>query len=134
MTRENVLTLLEASGKKLEECEGECEVDTGRRLGADYVVSGELYRIGPLLRLGARLHSTRSGTLLAAAQAEGKDLAEVDGALREACKRLLARFSGQPARTSGLSRNALKFWTDQPDEIGVSLLAANGSFGCDASF
>src|SRR5438105_3404301 len=32
MTRENVLVLLEAQGRKLEDCEGECEVDTARRL------------------------------------------------------------------------------------------------------
>ena len=32
MTRENMLVLLQSSGKKLEDCEGECEVETGRRL------------------------------------------------------------------------------------------------------
>ena len=45
MTRENVLVILEAAGRKLEDCEGECEVDTGRRLGADLVISGEVYRV-----------------------------------------------------------------------------------------
>ena len=42
MTRENVLVMLESAGKSLAECEGECEVDTGRRLGADLVISGEI--------------------------------------------------------------------------------------------
>src|SRR5438105_8541065 len=51
ITRENLLVLLAASGKAIEDCEGECEVDTGRRIGADYVVSGEIYRIGASLRL-----------------------------------------------------------------------------------
>jgi hypothetical protein len=42
MTRENLLVLLQASGKKIEDCEGGCEVDTGRRIGADLIVSGDV--------------------------------------------------------------------------------------------
>src|SRR5438105_2519379 len=45
ITRENLLVLLQSSGKSLEDCEGECEVDTGRRIGADLVISGELVKI-----------------------------------------------------------------------------------------
>src|SRR5437867_1668737 len=44
MTRENVMVLLKSLGRTLEDCEGECEVETGRKLGADYVVSGEALR------------------------------------------------------------------------------------------
>src|SRR3982751_5116650 len=69
MTRENVLVLLEAQGRKLEDCEGECEVDTARRLGADYVVSGEIVRVGARLKLDLRLHDARDGALVAGAQA-----------------------------------------------------------------
>src|SRR5260370_8417575 len=32
LTQENIMALLEASGRKLEDCEGECEADTGRPL------------------------------------------------------------------------------------------------------
>src|ERR1041384_6629438 len=46
MTRENVLVLLQSQGKTLEECEGECEVDTARRLGADLGGSGDILRFG----------------------------------------------------------------------------------------
>src|SRR5438874_9748793 len=46
MTRENVIVLLQSQGKSLSDCEGECEVDTGRNLGADMVVSGDLIKIG----------------------------------------------------------------------------------------
>ena len=88
MTRENVLTLLEASGKKLEECEGECEVETGRRLGADVVVTGEILRFGRGFRANLRLHDTHSAQLLSAAVASGdspealeKDLVRAVGKL-----------------------------------------------------
>src|SRR5438105_12616436 len=60
MTRENVVVLLEAQGKKLEDCEGECEVDTGRLLGADYVVTGELFRVGSSYKLNLKMHETAS--------------------------------------------------------------------------
>src|SRR5262249_3140111 len=40
MTRENLLVLLKSTGKDLANCEGECEVDTGRRIGADAIISG----------------------------------------------------------------------------------------------
>ena len=41
MTKENILQLL-PPGKRLEQCQGECEVETGRNIGADYVLSGEV--------------------------------------------------------------------------------------------
>jgi TolB-like protein len=78
MTRENVVVLLEAQGKKLDDCEGECEVDTGRRLGADFVVSGELLRVGTSYKLDLRLHETRDGQLLGGAAASGHTVDELD--------------------------------------------------------
>lgn len=72
MTRENMLVLLRASGKELADCEGECEVETGRRLGADGVVSGEVLRFGAGFRASLRLHDTVSGKLLAGSVATGE--------------------------------------------------------------
>jgi len=88
MTRENVLTLLEASGKKLEECEGECEVDTGRRLGADVVVTGEILRFGSGFRANLRLHDTHSAQLLSAAVASGDSPEALEKDLVRAVRKL----------------------------------------------
>src|SRR5438477_6525812 len=41
VTRENLLLLLKSAGVAPEDCEGECEVETGRRIGADFVVTGD---------------------------------------------------------------------------------------------
>ena len=90
MTRENLLVLLQASGKTLEGCEGECEVETGRRIGADVVVSGDLQRVGTKLKLSLRLHETQGGRLLAAEVASGKSVDDLDTAATEAADRLLA--------------------------------------------
>jgi TolB-like protein len=96
MTRENVLVLLRSSGKKLEECEGECEVDTGRRLGADLIVSGDLLRVGSRLKLEMRLHDTRDGQLIDGETVSGRDVDELDAALESTVALLLKTILKQP--------------------------------------
>jgi tetratricopeptide (TPR) repeat protein len=90
ITRENLLVLLKAAGKSLEECEGECEVETGRKVGADLVVSGDLLRFGSSFKLALKLHDTRSGKLLSTAIANGKTIDELDTQSQAAAKELLA--------------------------------------------
>src|SRR5438445_13592432 len=89
ITRENMLVLLQASGKDLASCEGECEVDTGRRIGADLVVSGELLRFGSQYKLNMKLHDTRSGELLSGAVASGATADVCDRKHRTAVRKLL---------------------------------------------
>jgi hypothetical protein len=89
ITRENMLVLLQSSGRDLADCEGECEVDTGRRIGADLVVSGELLRFGTEYKLSLKLHDTRSGELLAATVATGATADDLDRDLQAAVDRLL---------------------------------------------
>src|SRR5207237_5873970 len=111
ITRENMLVLLQASGKDLANCEGECEVETGRRIGADLVVSGEILRVGESLKASLRLHETRSGMLVAAATAAGSTAEELDSRLASAVRQLVAPLqrpaSASPARSSG--RGAASF-------------------------
>ena len=89
MTRENMLVLLQASGKKVEECEGECEVETGRRIGADLVISGQVLKFGTQFKVTMKLHETRSGELLQGAQASGGNLDELDKNLTAAVVKLV---------------------------------------------
>lgn len=90
LTRENVQQLLAANGKKLEDCGAECEVETGRLLGADVVISGRLTKVGARYKLSMRLHSTAQGTLLGSATASGKTTEEIDDATAGAVEDLLA--------------------------------------------
>jgi hypothetical protein len=89
MTEENLVALLQATGKDLASCEGECEVDTGRRIGADALVSGELLKLGDDYRLTLHLYDTRTGRLLGAQLASGKTIDEMDQASQEAAAALL---------------------------------------------
>src|SRR5205823_9219647 len=90
ISRENLLVLLKASGKVLEECEGECEVDTGKRIGADYVISGELVMVGSTVKAALKLHDTHEGNLLAAVTAGGRTAEDLDKSLAESMPALLA--------------------------------------------
>jgi hypothetical protein len=105
ISRENMLVLLQAQGKQLADCEGECEVETGRRIGADLVVSGEILRVGESLKASLRLHETRSGTLLSAATATGSTAEELDSRLAGAVRQLVAPLqrpaTAAPARSVG---------------------------------
>jgi hypothetical protein len=107
MTRENLLVLLQASGKDLAQCEGECEVDTGRRIGADAIISGEIQKLGSSYKITMRLHETHAGRLLGASVASGTTLDELDASAAQATARLLEPLSrpasppAEPVQTPG---------------------------------
>ena len=44
ITQESIQQLLKAHGKTLEQCQGECETETGKLLGAELVVSGRVMK------------------------------------------------------------------------------------------
>src|SRR5438094_4330105 len=89
MTRENMLVLLQSQGKSLENCEGECEVDTGRRLGADYVISGEVLKVGSHFKVDLRMHDTRDGQLISGATDSGATPDELDARIGEVIEELI---------------------------------------------
>jgi TolB-like protein len=89
MTRENLLVLLQSTGKDLGQCEGECEVDTGRRIGADAIISGDVLKVGSKFHISLRLHETHDGRLLSSAIATGRTVDELDETLQAAAADLL---------------------------------------------
>ena len=107
ITRENILQLLQAQGKRIEDCEAECEVETGRRLGADLVVTGEILQFGSALKVNLRMHNTQSGQLLAGAQASAPDVDGLDAALAPAIDRLVAIAQGRSPPSNPIARKAV---------------------------
>lgn len=90
ITRENITDILTAQGKSLEECQGECETDTGRRLGADLVISGELLKFGDSYKLTLLMHETQHAQLVSTAQVSAKSAEELDQGIRAAVLKLFA--------------------------------------------
>ena len=95
MTRESTEVLLKQYGKTLADCTGECEVETGRKLGADFVVSGRITKVGSRLALTMRLHATASGELLKTAEALAKDTDALVDATGGAVATLLGPLVGE---------------------------------------
>ena len=85
MTRENMMDMLGQMGKSAADCQGECEVELARNIGADYVISGEAAKLGELYVLTVKLHETDRGVLLATEILKTKDMEEfIDGAQEKA--------------------------------------------------
>jgi len=97
MTRESMVTLLEDSGISLGQvCEGACEVDVGRKIGAHRIVTGSVWKVGALLEVTVKLFDTRSGDLISQKTVSGKDLALLKDPLGKAVTDLAfsLRFPG----------------------------------------
>ncbi len=82
MTKENMISLLPPN-KKLEQCVGECEVETGRKLGAHYIVAGAVYKIGDGFRLLVKLYETKGGSLVSSSEYDGKSVGDVAKKVKE---------------------------------------------------
>ena len=80
MTRENILELL-PQGQQLANCLGECAIETGRNIGADYVVTGEVVMYGGELRVTLTLHETENGNLLKSVTSGAKDLHSLEASV-----------------------------------------------------
>jgi len=89
MTRENMLGILSSMGKEKECIKGECEVELGRNIGADFIFSGRVNTFESTYVLNLRVHETTNGMVRAAGKATGKSPLE----LMEQAYRLGARLT-----------------------------------------
>ena len=92
MTRDNAVILLRQQGHTPADCIDLCEVDTGRLIGADYLVTGELSGTPGALRLSVRLHDTSTARYLGGVQASGAAFDQLEAALRRDLPPLLLRI------------------------------------------
>ncbi|MFN3199136.1 MAG: formylglycine-generating enzyme family protein [Bradymonadia bacterium] len=93
LTRENILQSL-PPGTELSACEGDCEVETGRNVGAHVVISGELVRLGGAVRITLKAHETEKGRLLASSRASAKTVDTLEVPLERAAASILRGLPG----------------------------------------
>ena len=74
MTRENMMQVLEDMGKDASCLEGSCEVEIGRNIGADLVITGDILQIKNIYVLTLKLYETKNGALLKTQEVENGDL------------------------------------------------------------
>ena len=102
VTRDNMLVLLEANAEDLDQCEGECEVETGRLLGAHRVVAGSQVKFGSAYELVLRSYDTESGRLIGSETVSAGDLDELRSLLGPASVRLFGGHAPEsPTQPAG---------------------------------
>lgn len=100
ITRESMDVMLKDMGGNLK-CEaGECEVETGRNIGADYVVTGEIVLLEGTYLATLKFFETAKGTLLATRRAEGKGQLAVIKSLEGTAQEMIERGLGIGKRPS----------------------------------
>jgi tetratricopeptide (TPR) repeat protein len=120
MTKENMIDLL-PPGKSIEQCIGQCEVETGRLLGASYVVTGALFSVGSELQLIVKVYDTAKGEMLSSQEFSGRDI----GKIRESVNRSDAPDIYKPLRNKlgirltgdkGLGTDSAETWSPPLNE------------------
>jgi hypothetical protein len=95
MTRESMMAMLPL-GTDLSKCsEAECEVDAGRKVGADLVVAGTVGRFSGKLLVRLKLFDTASAALLGQRSTNGIDLEAVRGSAKSEAKSLFRILRGR---------------------------------------
>jgi hypothetical protein len=88
MTQESIIELLPA-GVDLSDCSNaECEVEIGRKIGADYIVSGEIFKFEDDLRINLKVHNSFSGAFLGGKTASGTTKKLLEESLISNCKEM----------------------------------------------
>ncbi len=77
MTRENMMDVLQSMGKDASCVEGSCEVEIGRNISADFVITGQLLNVNGTYVLSLKVHETENGNLLAADKINSEDMIEM---------------------------------------------------------
>ncbi len=130
LTRENMLNHLKVMGVD-PSCldSAQCEVDLGRKLGVDFIVTGEVIIFERRHIVNLSLHETLSGKLLGserlAHRGEKFDLLDKVFSLSKELIRKGLELNKRPARTSG-RRNSSEITVESASSIGGSSLSVAG--------
>ena len=90
MTRENISTML-PPGKALEDCEGECLVETGKNISADYIAQGHVGRFDTDLTITVELYETAGNKLLGSFSSKAPNIATLENEIRLKSKELFTQ-------------------------------------------
>ena len=88
MTRESTVLILKDMGRDSTCVEGECEVETARNIGADFVITGEVIHVMDTYIATIKLHETGGGSLLGTERVQAPDPLALLEMIRPASTRL----------------------------------------------
>ena len=101
MTRENIFELL-PPGTDLDKCtEAKCEVEVGRNIGADYIVTGEIIKFAGDYRIITKAHHSLSGAFLGERTVKGANLKELENSLKQSVSGLFTMINNHAGVSAG---------------------------------
>jgi peptidyl-prolyl cis-trans isomerase A (cyclophilin A) len=116
ITRESLQELL-PPGTDLSKCtDAQCEVEIGRTIGADYIVTGEIIKYAGDFLINLKVHHSQSGAFLGSQSAEGAD----KKALKNSIDRSSFQLFNKVLAHSGVSPVSPTQPSIQPGTIGES--------------
>jgi TolB-like protein len=123
MTRESMAVMLRDMGKDLRTCtEGSCEVETGRLIGADLLVTGQVTRVDARYVVTVKSHETKGGALLKSEQIDTADQFQLLSSVKDATRRCLEPKDAGPAGNVVYSVSGAA--KDAPATAGAAIDAA----------
>ena len=121
ITRENMMLVLSDMGKDASCMEGSCEVDIGRNIGADYVVTGNVMWVEEKCLLTLKLYETKTGKLLAGEEIKKERLLDLVEETRKMSLELYGSGFGVDTGAEKISAAKPMYW------VGTGLLIASGA-------
>lgn len=115
MTRDNVLQLL-PPGQGMADCAGDCAVETGRNLGARYVLTGDVIPLGGELRVTLGLYDSETANLVGSRQARGHDAAGLERSMVTETTTLLMTLEGAAPDQYDLEREVERRLAEAHDD------------------
>ena len=126
MTRENMVQYLSDMGTDITTCaEGECEVEIGRNIGVDLIVSGDVVKIKKVFLLTLKLHSTASGKSMSIERTRDRDIFSLIDKTDQAGRYLLANGLDLKVEKDDLKNANLKIMVDYMIEAGLAVFGGS---------
>ena len=117
MTQENILEMLPPD-TDLSECEGACEIETGRMIGAHFIITGTIIEWSKRAKLRAsiKVHRIVDGEQLESVKVSAKSVEALEKKVTKAVKRMFVKLGWLGAR----SRNRTIRYTTDPDDVVIA--------------
>ncbi len=133
MSRENMAILLKDMGLDCESVEGECEVETGRNIGAAYVVSGSIEDVGGgLLLVSLKVHDTQSGALKATGDVRGTQVIQLIDQLPGTVAQVMARAFGEGGQQAPIVQAPVSPGAPAQAQFNLNFGSGGGGLGVQA--
>ncbi len=120
LTNENIESLLPPDMSLAKCSSASCEVDVGRKLGVDYIVTGEVFRFSGELRARIKVHHSMSGAYLGGKTAHATTLNDLEKRISEPAQKIMYLILKHSKNEGGLTPGARAPAIENPGYLDVS--------------